>query len=60
MTQNKVAIEILRTDCGGEFLNKKFSEHLEAKGTIHELTVHDTHEQVGVAERYNRTKAEGA
>lgn len=59
-TQTGAKIGILRTDRGTEFLNKRFSTHLESKGTVRELTVHDTHEQVGVAERFNRTKAERA
>lgn len=59
-TQDKVAIKILCMDYGSEFLNHKFNAHLETKGTTRELTVHDTHEQVGVVEHFNRTKAEGA
>ncbi len=37
-----------------------FSEHLAENGTIRELTVHDTPEQNGVAERGNRTNLEHA
>src|ERR1700722_7392998 len=57
-TQNNAKIKILRTDRGRELYNKDFDKHLFSKGTIRELTVHDTHEQVGVAERLNRTKLE--
>ncbi len=57
-TQSNIQIKILRTDRGTEFSNKKFDQHLAEKGTVRELTVHDTHEQVGVAERLNRTKVE--
>src|SRR3984893_5036168 len=49
-TQDSVRIKILRSDCGHEFLNDKFSEHLADKGTIRELTIHDRQEQVGIAE----------
>jgi hypothetical protein len=57
-TQDGAKIKILRSDRGKEFHNDDFDAHLHSKGTIRELTVHDTHEQVGVAERLNRTKLE--
>ena len=57
-TQDDAKIKYLRTDRGAEFTSKSFTSHLAAKGTKQELTVHDTHEQVGVAERWNRTKVE--
>src|SRR5262245_30941426 len=57
-TQYGVRIKILRCDRAGEFMSEEFDEHLKKRGTRRELTVHDTHEQVGVAERYNRTKLE--
>jgi len=56
--QNNAKIKIFRTDHGHELYNKDFDKHLFSKGTICELTVHDTHEQVGVAKRPNRTKLE--
>lgn len=58
--QHGVTIQKFRTDRGTEFLNEEFDKHLDEKGTVRELTVHDTHEQVGVAERLNRTKLERA
>jgi hypothetical protein len=57
-TQYGVKIKILHSDCGGEYTGKVFSSHLQKAGTIAKLTVHDTPEQNGVAERLNRTIAE--
>ena len=57
-THDKVMIKFLWTDRGGEFVSDAFSDHLAERGTKRELTTHDTHEQVGVVERWNRTKAE--
>jgi hypothetical protein len=56
--QHGVVIKALRCDRAGEFSSREFEEHLKAKGTKREFTVHDTHEQVGVVERFNRTKLE--
>lgn len=52
-TEMNVPIKILHSDRGGEYLSDKFIEYLETSGTIHRLTVHDTSEQNGVAERLN-------
>ena len=57
-TQDNAKIKILRCDRAGEFLSPEFRDHLNSKGTKYELTVHDTHEQLGVAERANRTVLE--
>jgi hypothetical protein len=57
-TQEGSPIKILRSDRGGEFKSDEFDQYLKSRGTRRELTVHDTHEQVGVAERLNRTKVE--
>jgi hypothetical protein len=57
-TQDGAIIKFLRSDVGMEFKNKVFDAHLAERGTKRELTVHDTHEQVGVSERLNRTKLE--
>jgi hypothetical protein len=57
-THDGARIKFLRSDRGTEFKNQEFDRHLAKKGTKRELTVHDTHEQVGVAERMNRTKVE--
>ena len=45
----------LNTDRGGEYVNDPFSNHLALQGTTRKLSVHDTHEHSGVAERRNRT-----
>jgi hypothetical protein len=57
-TQFGVKIKYLHTDRGGEFLSKEFTAHLEAAGTMRNLTVHDTPEHNGIAERLNRTLLE--
>ena len=36
---------------GGEFLSQQMISHQDQKGTIQELTVHDSSSQNGVAER---------
>ena len=53
--QRDVCIKTLFTDRGGEYTSKEFEEYLAKKGTKHRLTMHDTPEQNGVAERLNRT-----
>jgi transposase InsO family protein len=58
-TQNHCcAIKVLRSDRGGEYLSKEFDQHLAAAGTARRLTVHDTPELNGIAERLNRTLGE--
>jgi transposase InsO family protein len=53
-------IKILRSDNGGEYVNRDLENILKAKGIRHETTVSLTPEQNGVAERKNRTLVEGA
>ena len=53
--QYKARIKSLCSDRGGEYLSNEFSAHLKKAGTIRRLTVHDTPEHNGVAERLNRT-----
>ena len=48
-------VKILHSDRGGEYLGKEFVLHLNSKGTTQKLTVHDTPQHNGVAERRNRT-----
>ena len=57
-TQYDVKIKCLNSDRGGEYLLKEFSDHLKKSGTTRRLTVHDTPEHNGVAERANRTNLE--
>ena len=51
-------IKFSRSDRGGEFLSKQIMEHQDRKGTLRELTVHDSPPQNGVSERGMRTRAE--
>ncbi len=58
-TQNHcVAIKVLHSDRGGEYLSEEFDKHLAATGTARQLTVHDTPQLNGVAECLNRTLVE--
>jgi hypothetical protein len=58
LTQLDRHIKCLHADHGGEYLNEAFITFLDEKGTAWKLTVHDTPEQNGVAERLNRTLIE--
>ena len=53
-TQHGNQIKLLQSDWGGEFLSNEFTNHLKKNGTLRSLTVHDTFEENGVAERLNR------
>jgi hypothetical protein len=53
-----VRIHILNTDRGGEYTGGEFAAYLKSRGTIQKLSVHDTHQESGVAERRNRTIVE--
>lgn len=57
-TQHQTKIKVLHSDRGGEYTGHDFVNHLESKGTRQELTVHDTPEHNGVAERVNRIVGE--
>ena len=54
-TQFGTHIKILHSDRGGEYTGDDFQNHLKSRGTQIKLTVHDTPEHNGVAERRNRT-----
>ena len=54
-TQYGTTVKILHSDRGGEFLSNEFTAYLERIGTKRRLTVHDTPEHNGVAERSHRT-----
>ena len=58
MTEKK--IKILRSDNGGEYTSKEFSNYLKEKGIQQQLSVPRTPQQNGVAERMNRTTQETA
>jgi len=51
-------IKILRTDGGGEYVNKAFDIFLKECGIEHQKTVPYTPQQNGIAERFNRTVME--
>ena len=57
---HKGSLRAIRTDRGGEFLSQEFTQYLEKQGIHHNLTVPNTPQQNGVAERANRTIAEAA
>ena len=57
-THLSARIKVLHSDRGGEYLGKYFDEYLKTKGTMQKLTVHDTPQHNGVAERRNRTIVE--
>lgn len=54
-TQHGVKIKVVHSDRGGEFLGNDFTAHLERQGTIRKLTVHNTPEHNGDAERSHLT-----
>ena len=49
------SIKILRSDRGGEYLDRDFEEFLVEHGIVSQLTAPGTPQQNGVAERRNRT-----
>lgn len=53
-------IKILRTDGGGEYVNREMANELAAWGIIHQTTTAYTPESNGVSERRNRTNFEPA
>ena len=57
-TQFNSQIKTLRSDNGGEFTSKPFSEWLDAQGVKHNLSIPYSPQQNGVAERFNRTLQE--
>ena len=56
--QHCAAIKVLHSDRGGEYLSEVFDQHLKSAGTARRLTVHNTPQLNGVAERLNRTLVE--
>jgi len=52
-------LKVLRSDGGGEYINRPMQEFLAGRGIAHQLTVARTPQQNGVAERFNRTLMEG-
>jgi transposase InsO family protein len=53
-TQFSLPIQVLRTDCGGEFTSNAFKQFCANKGIIHQLSCPHTPQQNGAAERKHR------
>ncbi|CAI7843933.1 unnamed protein product [Closterium sp. NIES-54] len=53
--QAKKSVLMLRSDRGGEFLGKEFTDFVDGKGIVHDLTCPYTPQQNGMAERGIRT-----
>ncbi|CAI5964811.1 unnamed protein product [Closterium sp. NIES-64] len=56
--QTKKLVLMLRSDRGGEFLGKQFTDFVNGKGIVHDLTCPYTPQQNGMAEREMRTVVE--
>ncbi|CAI7795101.1 unnamed protein product [Closterium sp. NIES-54] len=56
--QTKKLVLMLRSDREGEFLGKKFTDFVDGKGIVHDLTCPYTPQQNGMAEREMRTVVE--
>ncbi|CAI7751987.1 unnamed protein product, partial [Closterium sp. NIES-54] len=56
--QTKKSVLMLRSDKGGEFLGKEFTEFVDGQGIVHDLTCPYTPQQNGMAEREMRTTVE--
>jgi hypothetical protein len=57
-THKGVRIKILNSDQGSEYLDGTFIAYLRSRGTTQKLSVHDIHQQAGVAKWRNQTVAE--
>jgi len=55
----KRKIHVLRDDKGGEYTSAEFDKYLADAGISREHSIRDTPQQLGVAERMNRTLDEG-
>ncbi|CAI7887681.1 unnamed protein product [Closterium sp. NIES-53] len=56
--QTKKSVLMLRSDRGGEFLGKKFTDFVDGKGSVHDLTCPYTTQQNDMAEQEMRTVVE--
>ena len=50
-TQHGTTVKVLHSNHGGEFLSNEFTAYLECISTQRRLTVHNTPEHNGIAER---------
>src|SRR5882724_9737193 len=57
-TQHGTKIKQLHSDRSGEYLSNEFDAHLATHGIERRLTIHDTPQENGVAERLNHTLLE--
>lgn len=57
-TQTGHKLLVVRSDGGGEYVNKAMDAYLRGKGVAHQTTTRYTPEQNGAAERLNRTLME--
>ena len=53
-TQFSLPLQVLRTDCGGEFTSNKFNQLCATKGIVHQVSCPHTPQQNDVAERKHR------
>ena len=58
-TKYGITIKILHSDRESEFLSDKFQKYLAEQGTEQKLTVHDTPQHNGIAERAHQTIING-
>ena len=58
-TQSGIQVKELQSDNDSVFLSEDFTRYLDSQGTIRRLTVHDTPQQNGVAERAHQTLLRG-
>ena len=58
-TQFDKRIKVLHSDNGGEFVNISMTEFISEQGITHHTIVPHRHEMNGLAERFNRTLADG-
>jgi len=54
------SVKCLQSDRGGEFTGNEFNDHLRERGTVRRLTVHDSPQSNGIAERCNGVLVEHA
>jgi transposase InsO family protein len=55
---SEVGIKKVKSDKGGDYVNKELKEFYAGAGTIHQRTPPYTHQHNGVAERLNRSLLE--
>ena len=58
--QTKRRVQAIRTDNGREYVNTELTQYLKSRGILHQTTIPYTPEQIGAAERLNRTLMERA